>query len=326
MKRGARRAMYARALAAAVMAFAHAAAAQNRAWTLLDLGTLGGAGSYGTAINGNGLVVGCADTKGGEVHAFVYSSGSMRDLGPGCAMAINSDGTIAGRNASGDLVVWSGPAVTPLGLKGDVGGIDSRGVVVGTYRQGAGTFAFKYENGTVTTLASNAAATGINSRGQIVGAANNRAFLYEGGALHDLGTLGGNGSSAKGINDKGEVVGMSTDSNGQPRPFIYDGRMRPLPTPSYAGAVAINNYGQVVGMGEGTFGFLVEADSVTRLDTLPDVVAKGWRRLDPKGISDRGWIVGTGTAPSGDLRAFLLIPGEGRTPVAAYARIGRRLL
>ena len=317
--RGARWILCAAALSAAVTSFA-----ASRTWTLVDLGTLGGAGSYGAAVNANGVVVGCADTAGGEVHAFVYSGGSMRDLGPGCALALNDSGAIAGRNGNGELVVWDGSTVMPLGLQGDIGGIDARGVVVGTYRQESGSFAFKYENGTVTTLASNGGATGINSRGQVTVTANNRAFVHEGGILRELGTLGGNASSAKGINDKGEVVGMSTDTNGQPRAFVYDGNLRPLPTPGYAGAVAINNVGQVVGAGEGTFGFLVEGETFTRLDLLPDVIAKGWRRLDPKGINGRGWIVGTATTPTGDLRAFILVPGEARAPVAAYARIGRR--
>jgi hypothetical protein len=47
----------------------------------------------------------------------------------------------------------------------------------------------------------------------------------------------------------------------------------------------------------------------TRLDTLPPVVAQRWRKLTPSAINNQGWIVGTGTNPAGDLRAFLLIPG-----------------
>jgi probable HAF family extracellular repeat protein len=65
-----------------------------------------------------------------------------------------------------------------------------------------------------------------------------------------------------------------------------------------------------VGSGEGIRGFLIDGDAVTRLDTLPAVVAHGWRRLEPTGINDRGWIVGTGSNADGDLRAFLLVPAS----------------
>jgi probable HAF family extracellular repeat protein len=144
----------------------------------------------------------------------------------------------------------------------------------------------------------------------VVGTSQGRAFLYASGAIRDLGTLGGNASFANGINSRGEVVGMSTNEFATPTPFVYHGTMRALPGASFASALAINNRGQVVGSGEGIRGFLIDGDQFIRLDTLPAVVAKGWRRLEPTGINDRGWIVGTATNPDGDLRAFLLIPSN----------------
>jgi len=49
---------------------------------LVDLGTLGGTHSFGTAINLAGQVVGYGDTAGDlALHAFVYKGGSMIDLG-----------------------------------------------------------------------------------------------------------------------------------------------------------------------------------------------------------------------------------------------------
>jgi probable HAF family extracellular repeat protein len=156
-------------------------------------------------------------------------------------------------------------------------------------------------------------ANAINERRQVVGASNGHAFLYERGVMRDLGTLGGSTSVARGINDRGEVVGMATDPYGAPTPFIFRGTMmQALPGPSYSSAIAINNRGQVVGSGEGVFGYLIEGDEVTYLSRLPAVVAKGWRRLEPTGINDRGWIVGTASNAEGDLRAFLLIPGDER--------------
>src|SRR4051812_17857231 len=71
---------------------AHAAHAKplrlaSAGWTLVDLGTLGGPGSYATAVTNAGLVVGCSDAAGSGTHAFAYQSGVMRDLGTGSASA-----------------------------------------------------------------------------------------------------------------------------------------------------------------------------------------------------------------------------------------------
>jgi len=101
---------------------------------------------------------------------------------------------------------------------------------------------------------------------------------------------------------------MAGDANGTPTPFAYTGTMRALPAATFSAAIAVNNRGQVVGSGEGTYGYLVDNGSVTRLDAIPAVASRGWRHLEPTGINDRGWIVGTATTPTGDLRGFLLMP------------------
>jgi len=318
-----------RAAAALLLSFGAGPALAATTWTLIDVGTLGGPGSYGAAISNSGIVAGCADTAAGPAHAFIYSNGEMHDLGdPGsgqsCALAVNNDGVVAGRSGTGEIVIWRASGVTHLGVKGDVGGIDGFGVVVGAIREGTQTTAFKYQNGTVIPLAgANSTANGINARGQVVGTANGHAVLYEEGGARDLGTLGGNGSSARGINDNGQIVGMAADANGQPQPFLFDAAMHALPGPGYSGAIAINNRGQVIGSAEGTHGYLIENGQYTRLDTLPAVVAKGWRRMEPTGINDRGWIVGSASTPSGDLRAFVLVPAAERARVASFARVGR---
>ena len=47
-----------------------------------DLGTLGGDNSYARGINESGQVTGWAEISGGStIHAFLYSAGSMTDLG-----------------------------------------------------------------------------------------------------------------------------------------------------------------------------------------------------------------------------------------------------
>jgi hypothetical protein len=109
----------------------------------------------------------------------VYANGEMRDLGPGCALAVNNVGVVAGRSGTGTLVIWKDSTSTSLGVSGDVGGIDASGVVVGSYREGSTTIAFRYADGVLQALAPpNSAASGINSRGQVAGTSDGRAFLY----------------------------------------------------------------------------------------------------------------------------------------------------
>jgi probable HAF family extracellular repeat protein len=48
---------------------------------MVDLGSLGGSGSWGLAINNSGTVVGFATTRRNEYHAFVSTNGArMQDL------------------------------------------------------------------------------------------------------------------------------------------------------------------------------------------------------------------------------------------------------
>ena len=67
-------------------------------------------------------------------------------------------------------------------------------------------------------------------------------------------------------------------------------------------------------------GYVVEGGNVTRLGELPAVVAKGWRKVEPTAINDRGWIAGTAENAQGELRAFLLMPGARGKP---YQPAGR---
>ena len=343
MIEGLKQAILAAALAAATSSANAAVSATS--WTVVDLGTLGGPGSYGAAVSDTGYVVGCADTPGGPAHAFLYD-GRMHDLGTGggdpngssCALAVNDRGVAAGRSSAGDLVVWSGSSVTPIGTKGTVGGINDSNIVVGSASANGATRPFIYANGKLATIGGDATgeATAVNLRGQVVGTLSGRAFLYEDGVVRDLGTLGGF-SSAKGLDDFGRVVGMSTDANGTPYPFLWaNGAMQAIPGPSGSGAIDIDDAGLVIGSAEGTYGYFLDNGTYTRLDNLPAVVQKGWRHLEPAGVNNRGWIVGTATDGSGNLRAFLLMPSrratttavefgrsEGAPEVAALARLTR---
>lgn len=304
------------AIAVAVaMAMAPAVSAAQ-GWTLVDLGTLGGSGSYGAAVSDSGIVAGCAETREGATHAFVYENGAMRDLGAGCALAVNNAGVAAGRSGTGELQVWRGGGAVGLGVRGAIGGINDAGAVAGTREAAGTTRAFVWRDGRMADLGTlddaaagaRSEAAAINGRDQVVGTSNGRAFIHEAGRMRDLGTLGGNNSSARAISSRGDVVGSAANELGQPSAFVHSGTMRALPTPAYTNATGINAAGQVVGSTEGSGGFVLANGTVTRLAQIPAVAARGWRNLEPTGINERGWIVGTGENAAGDLRAFLLVP------------------
>src|SRR2546426_137688 len=68
---------------------------------MLELGTVGGRGSLGLAINNRGQIIGSAGTRAGEDHAFLWEGGKMTDLGTlggewSVAYAINNRDQIVG--------------------------------------------------------------------------------------------------------------------------------------------------------------------------------------------------------------------------------------
>lgn len=173
-----------------------------------QLGTLGGASSYGMAINRAGHAVGFADTAAGDFHAFMYIKGEpMIDLG-----------TLGGKISYAS-------------------GINNVGQVVGTSAMPDGyRHAFLYDEargmvdlGTLGGLSSSASA--INDAGVIVGASQTRdrrwhAFVYQNGKMTDLGAVVGPGSSfATDINNAGHVVGTVMIGD-ERQSFVWrDGKM-----------------------------------------------------------------------------------------------------
>jgi probable HAF family extracellular repeat protein len=287
--------------------------------TMTDLGTLGGSNSCATGINNLGQVVGNADTGGLSPpplpqpysHAFLYSGGTMQDLGtlPGGfgsgAYGINDSGQIVGgANTSYSFPFW-GHAFLYSGTMQDLGtfgaqysaasGINASGQVVGSYGDFiystgsanvsvAGPHAFLYSDGTMQDLgtlpgAAFSTASGINNSGQVAGYSDYentspnhyRAFLYDDGSMVSLGTLGGQNSWASGLNDDSEVVGCANTGNGNIHAFLY---------------------------GNGV---------MTDLNSLIPA-GSGWTLTDANAINDNGQIVGYGTNPSGQTDAFLLTP------------------
>jgi probable HAF family extracellular repeat protein len=74
--------------------YTHAVLWQNG--TVTDVGTLGGLKSTAAAINDNGQIVGSAATSSGATDGFLYSNGTMTDLGSFTPAAVNNNGVMVG--------------------------------------------------------------------------------------------------------------------------------------------------------------------------------------------------------------------------------------
>src|SRR5215470_7166963 len=173
-----------RALLFAALLPVHLAAQQQTRYKLIDIGTFGGPASYFTdpgiggrskVLNNGGVLAGKAETSTPDpfcavpncfvAHAFRWDDGVLTDLG-----------TLPGGNNS------------------DIGGINTRGWVVGN------------------------SDTGVID--PFIGAPGGHATLWKGTQPEDLGTLGGYISNAFHVNDSGLIVGISTTGTSDPVSFL----------------------------------------------------------------------------------------------------------
>jgi probable HAF family extracellular repeat protein len=265
-----------------------------RGQELVDIGDFGGGYSDATDINNSGQVVGNATASDGDDFAFLYSGGTLTDLGtlgtytypsspgeldPGGttdssqASGINDSGEIIGTTSSATAdqegFSYSNGVISPLPQTvGQASGINAQGVIVGETNNYS---AISYSNGVTTDLGAGAYsfATGINNSGQIVGTAaaggsNSYAFLYSNGNLTNLGALlGASASSARGINSSGAIIG---------------------------------DYGYVA--------FIYQNGQMTTLNTL-NGVANEYNTSRVGGINESGEVVGTSAASGNREDAFL---------------------
>lgn len=213
---------------------------------MIDLGTLGGAGSIATDINASGQVTGFSQIDGDASvsHGFIWTQETgMVDIGVlgGTVVrpsSINENGQVTGtawlpRTSPGlggfrtHAFIWS-PA-TRMSDLGTLGGLESEGVV-------------------------------INSAGQIAGrsllpdgSTTHSFFWYSDSGMIDVGKLGGFYSTPVDMNASGTIVGNSTVNDvGKAAPYIWRRETGMQLLPSLLGLPAgevrrINSAGFAVG-------------------------------------------------------------------------------
>jgi probable HAF family extracellular repeat protein len=260
------------------------------AYTVYNLGTLGGTSSSGNTINDLGWIIGNANLAGDQTtRAALWIDGTKSDLGTlGGANSVvewpvhNDRGVISGFSETAAIdklqEAWSCSAFFPLPVTHHV------------------CLGFRYFQGTMTPLptlgGTNGYAAGVNKRGDIVGWAEN--------TVHDPSC-----NSPQVL--QFEAVVWRPDGGVQELP--------PYPGDSAGAATAINEQGDVVGI-SGTCDNAVGAGTAahaliwrhgvsTKIETFG---GKGWNT--PTDINNRGQAVGfadvANDAPGGVLTPYPL--------------------
>lgn len=293
-------------------------------YTIIDMGTMGGSQTSGTAINQFGQVTGYGVDASGNLRAFTSGS-TPGDITPGWAnggaagYGINASGQVAGvsyQNGHAIATSWTNGTAQALG---GLGGPDSyataingSGVIAGSATNAAGQGrAVVYSNGQTRDIGPSgtiwSAAYGVNESGTVAGYAMNGSGAFRGfiwsltsGAVM-LSTLGGANSYAFGINDSGMVAGNSTSGTGYAHAAMWGASgVTDLGTlggnSSYA--YGINNWDRIVGYSylagnTTTHAFLFAGGVMMDLNALVANLG-GWELTQAYGINDDGQIVGTG--------------------------------
>ncbi|HSW47108.1 MAG TPA: hypothetical protein VLM89_16210 [Phycisphaerae bacterium] len=237
-----------------------------------DLGTLGGAISYGVGVNVGGLICGASTNGDGRTHAFLVEGGIMYDihvLAQAAELMSPTPGNIIYSHFSEARDINNGREI--------VGWFTAPNAAAVTTER-----AFYYRNERVTELSSlgglNSRALAISNNGHIVGWSQTgtgvrlATMFYLNGQVRSLGTPTGTAgwSEAYAVNDSGVVVG-SADGIA----FVYEGGVNTdLNTRIPAGsgwtlqsANGINNTGRIVGYG--TVGGETHAFLLTPVTTPP---------------------------------------------------------
>jgi hypothetical protein len=137
---------------------------------------------------------------------------------------------------------------------------------------------------------------------------DSRAVIWENGVMRDLGFTG----SAGAINDRGELVGLhSFVDTGRAQPYIYNGALTPIPggAVSELSVLAVTNAGRVLVNGVDSYATILENGERLSFEFMASIRAAGWKRLEPRAMNERGWVVGY-ALHDGQGRKFLITPQD----------------
>jgi probable HAF family extracellular repeat protein len=219
------------------------------------------------AINDRGQVVGFYSVDGLQ-HCFLWESGSFQTIAVPASTAttcygISNRGQIVGAysDSGGTLhnFLWDAGTLIDLNVPGvplAIGGINDRGQVVGSYRDGGTAHCFLWENGVLNTInvagIADALCYDINNRNDISGAfvdsTGGSGSILSSGSLIPI-QIGLFTIAATSLNDRGQAVGLFFD-NSVTRGFLFDSGTAalialPVLDPIFQ-TVAINNAGDLV--------------------------------------------------------------------------------
>jgi len=314
-------------------------------YPITDIGALSGGTSFAYAINNSGQVTGystdVSNGTGTAAHAFIYSGGTMSDLGTFGGVssqgnAIDGNGNVAGQfnvtTSASHAFVYSSGSASDIGTLGGTNSyataINASGTVAGySNNSSAISLAYSDSNGTMTAFSpagsfgtTGSVANGINSAGDIVGWAYlpgfvQHAFFYSGSTMNDLGTLGGSSSIAYKINSAGKIVGQSRTTDNKLHAFIYaNSVMSDLGTlgGTISLAYGINSSDQVVGFARTTnnvqHAMVYSNGNMLDLNNVLAPGISGWTLTEARSINDSGTICGVGTNPSGKSHGYIATP------------------
>ena len=280
---------------------------------LIRLDSLGGVGSFGTAMNERGDIIGAGVDAADDYRAVVWWHGERSPTALGIkgarAGAINEKGHIAGY-VEGGLFLMRDGAVTYLRRSavasfGRIAINDHDQVASTATDENDASRAFLWQHGRMTMLPTppgmSSTTVGINNRGQVVGiltgpgASTERAVLWQDGRMIELGSLGGSISRPVAINERGQVIGNSTvnGSSDEEHPFLWQrGRMIDLlaGTAATSGSVvALNDTGMMTG--RASFGDRNVRTVLWRGGRLIDIGLPGHAGIGAY-INDRGDVAG----------------------------------
>jgi probable HAF family extracellular repeat protein len=215
-----------------------------------------GPGTVGTAINNAGQVVGYSYTASGPNQPFLWSNGTLTNLGTlggtaGEALGINSSGQVVGQsNIAGDVyhhaTLWSSGAITDLGTFNPVCCFNSRANAINDTGQIVGT----------TDISCGPPGTSPPECGMLT--VTEAPFIFTGGTMTLVnGTNLGMGGGASSINNSGQIAGYAEVEFGYiPDTAVFWSASTSLPsllfplnpfaaTPNSNPILAINNSGEI---------------------------------------------------------------------------------